>query len=260
MLGALGRERSGAEDLHVQQTQWKKRTFADAPEQGASRWPEATAHAKGCLGDLGSARIENQTRDLAMFNLAIVSNLWGCDLVSQRVEDISIAGASKTAPRSYRGKTARPVQFEITEPTRASLRDWLAVRPTDHGNSVFPRRVRNQPHLTARQYARIVHSWIERAEMDSCAHGTHSLRRTKAAIIYKQTGNLGAVQPRGAKSLIRDREGGPDGEFGSLGEAVRALSKVRSVSCRTGCPRVGIWRCRRSWARATCRWWRCRPE
>jgi len=89
-------------------------------------------------------------------------------------------------------KTARPVQFEITEQTRASLQDWLIVRPPDRGPYVFPSRVPSQPHLTARQYAGIVHDWIESAGMDSTAYGTHSLRRTKA--IYRKTGNLRAVQ------------------------------------------------------------------
>ena len=91
-------------------------------------------------------------------------------------------------------KTGRPVQFEITEQTRASLQDWLNARPTDRGPYVFPSRVHNQPHLTARQYARIVHGWIEGAGMDSSAYGTHSMRRTKAAQIYRKTGNLRAVQ------------------------------------------------------------------
>jgi site-specific recombinase XerD len=50
------------------------------------------------------------------------------------------------------------------------------------------------PHLTARQYARIVHGWIEGADMDSTAYGTHSMRRTKVAQIYRKTGNLRAVQ------------------------------------------------------------------
>lgn len=59
---------------------------------------------------------------------------------------------------------------------------------------MFPSRVHNQPHLTARQYARIVHGWIESAGMESSAYGTHSLRRTKAAQIYRKTGNLRAVQ------------------------------------------------------------------
>jgi site-specific recombinase XerD len=91
-------------------------------------------------------------------------------------------------------KTGRPVQFEITEQTRASLQDWLTARPADRGPYLFPSRVHNQPHVTARQYARIVRGWIEGAGMDSSAYGTHSMRRTKAAQIYRKTGNLRAVQ------------------------------------------------------------------
>ena len=91
-------------------------------------------------------------------------------------------------------KTGRPVQFEITEQTRASLQDWLNAQPADRGPYVFPSQVQNQPHVTARQYARIVHGWIEGAGMDSSAYGTHSMRRTKAAQIYRKTGNLRAVQ------------------------------------------------------------------
>ena len=80
------------------------------------------------------------------------------------------------------------------EQTRASLQEWLNARPAYRGPYVFPSRVHDQPHLTARQYARIVHGWIERAGMESSAFGTHSLRRTKAAQIYRKTGNLRAVQ------------------------------------------------------------------
>jgi hypothetical protein len=91
-------------------------------------------------------------------------------------------------------KTGRPIQFEITEQTRASLQDWLNARPADRGPYVFPSRFHNQPHVTARQYARTMHGWIERAGMDRSAYGTHSIRRTKAAQIYRKTGNLRAVQ------------------------------------------------------------------
>jgi integrase len=91
-------------------------------------------------------------------------------------------------------KTGRPVQFEITEQTRASLQDWLTARPADRGPYLFSSRVHNQPHVTARQYARTVRGWIESAGMDSSAYGAHSLRRTKAAQIYRKTGNLRAVQ------------------------------------------------------------------
>jgi len=91
-------------------------------------------------------------------------------------------------------KTGRPVQFEITEQTRAAIRDWIANSVPENGQYLFPSRFHDQPHISTRQYARIVHRWVERAGLDSSAYGTHSMRRTKAAQIYKKTGNLRAVQ------------------------------------------------------------------
>jgi integrase len=139
-------------------------------------------------------QLENRKRDLALFNLAIDSKLRGCDLVSLRVDDIALGGQVRDRATIVQHKTCRPVQFEITEQTRGSLQDWLSARTTDRSPCVFPSRVHDQPHVTARQYARIVHGWIEGAGMDSSAYGTHSMRRTKAAQIYRKTGNLRAVQ------------------------------------------------------------------
>jgi integrase len=139
-------------------------------------------------------QMKRRKRDLAMFNLAIDSKLRGCDLVSLRVDDIASGGRVRDRATIVQHKTSRPVQFEITEQTRASLQDWLIVRPPDRGPYVFPSRIHSQPHLTARQYARIVHGWIGSAGMDCTAYGTHSLRRTKVAQIYRKSGNLRAVQ------------------------------------------------------------------
>ena len=139
-------------------------------------------------------QMKRRKRDLAMFNLAIDSKLRGCDLVILRVDDIAAGGHVRDRATIFQHKTGRPVQFEIMEQTRVSLQEWLNVRPTDRGPYIFPSRVHDQPHLTARQYARIVHGWIESAGMDSTAYGTHSLRRTTAAQIYRKTGNLRAVQ------------------------------------------------------------------
>jgi len=91
-------------------------------------------------------------------------------------------------------KTSRPVQFEITDQTRAALRDWMTSAHLGAGEYLFPSRVHDDRHISTRQYARIVHQWIERAGLDGAAYGTHSMRRTKAAQIYKKTGNLRAVQ------------------------------------------------------------------
>ena len=129
-----------------------------------------------------------------MFNLAIDSKLRGCDLVRLQVNDICVGGQVRDRTTVIQRKTGRPVRFEITEPTRASIRDWLPNVDTLHGRYLFPSRFRAQPHLSTRQYARIVHTWVASAGLDSSAYGTHSMRRTKAAQIYKKTGNLRAVQ------------------------------------------------------------------
>jgi len=139
-------------------------------------------------------QLEQRKRDLALFNLAIDSKLRGCDLVSLLVNYVCIAGHVRDRATVTQKKTSRPVQFEITEQTRASIRDWLSSINARNVLYLFPSRCRARPHLSTRQYARIVHAWVASAGLDSAAYGTHSMRRTKAAQIYKKTGNLRAVQ------------------------------------------------------------------
>src|SRR5262249_8177755 len=131
---------------------------------------------------------------LALFNLAIDSKLRGCDLVRLQVNDVCVGGQVRDRTTVIQRKTGRPVQFEITEQTRASIGDWLPSIQARHGQFLFPSRFRGHPHLSTRQYARIVHPWVASIGLDSSAYGTHSMRRTKAAQIYKKTGNLRAVQ------------------------------------------------------------------
>ncbi len=139
-------------------------------------------------------QLEGHRRDLAMFNLAIDSKLRACDLVGLRMQDVLAGGRVRDRTTMIQKKTGRPVQFEITEQTRSAIGEWVEVLGT-HGRSfLFPSRSRQQAHLSTRQYARIVHRWVEDAGLDSSAYGTHSMRRTKPAQIYKKTGNLRAVQ------------------------------------------------------------------
>jgi integrase len=129
-----------------------------------------------------------------MFNLAIDSKLRGCDLVCLRVGDVT--HGSQILPRAIvvQRKTQRPVQFELTEPTRLAVAAWLEKAHLRSDQYLFPSRLEASPHLSTRQYARIVHMWVETAGLDSSIYGTHSLRRTKATLIYKKTKNLRAVQ------------------------------------------------------------------
>ena len=139
-------------------------------------------------------QIDARRRDLAMFNLAIDSKLRGCDLVRLKIDDLCVGGRLRDRATIIQKKTGRPVQFELTEQTRSSVEDWLAVLKIRDGRFLFPSRVHEEPHISTRQYARIVHSWVRSAGLDDSAYGTHSMRRTKAAQIYKKTGNLRAVQ------------------------------------------------------------------
>ena len=139
-------------------------------------------------------QLQHRRRDLALFNLAIDSKLRGGDLVRLQVNDVCVGGQVRDRTTVIQKKTDRPVQFEITEQTRASIRDWLPSVAARWGQYLFPSRLHARPHLSTRQYARIVHAWVASVGLDSTAYGTHSMRRTKAAQIYKKTGNLRAVQ------------------------------------------------------------------
>ncbi len=138
--------------------------------------------------------LAKRVRDAAMFDLAIDSKLRGCDLVRLRIGDISLHGTVRNRATVVQRKTGRPVQFEITEQARTSLQAWLNTVRARPESYVFPSRVDRSGHLSTRQYARLVDDWVRLIGLDPSAYGTHSLRRTKAALIYKRTGNLRAVQ------------------------------------------------------------------
>ena len=139
-------------------------------------------------------QLARRTRDLALFNLAIDSKLRACDLVKIRVNDI--AHGNQIAPRAIvlQQKTQKPVQFEITEPTRLSISDWIKTAQLGGSDFLFPSRLHESPHISTRQYARIVHEWISEIGLDSTQYGTHSMRRTKVSLLYRRTKNIRAVQ------------------------------------------------------------------
>jgi integrase len=139
-------------------------------------------------------QLQERIRELALFNLAIDSKLRACDLMALTVGDISQAGRVQSRALIVQRKTGRPVQFEITEHTRESIQSWIGkaqLRPPDY---LFPSRVNASSHLTRRQYARIVDRWISEIGLDPALYGTHTLRRTKASLIYRRTKNIRAVQ------------------------------------------------------------------
>lgn len=138
--------------------------------------------------------VANNYRDLAMFNLAIDSKLRSCDLVKLKVADVSHGNHILKRAMVIQQKTKRPVQFEITPQTQKSLSFWIAQKHLSNQSYLFPSRSCPGNHITTRQYARIVKSWFGLIGLLPEEYGTHSLRRTKATLIYKRTRNLRAVQ------------------------------------------------------------------
>jgi integrase len=139
-------------------------------------------------------QLKKETRELAIFNLAIDSKLRSCDLVKLTVRDVYHGNGISPRAMILQQKTQQPVQFEITEHTRDALKNWIShnhLRPEDY---LFPSRINRSNHISTRQYARIVHKWVEMIGLDTLLYGTHSLRRTKATLIYRRTKNLRAVQ------------------------------------------------------------------
>jgi len=139
-------------------------------------------------------QIQGRVRDLALLDLGIDSKLRACDLVQLRVRDVCHGNHVTSRAVVMQKKTQRPVQFEITAPTREVLESWIRSNGLKADDYLFPSRLHTSPHLGTRQYARIVDGWVREIGLDSTAYGTHSIRRTKPTLIYRRTKNLRAVQ------------------------------------------------------------------
>ena len=150
------------------------------------------------LKDIWAIRVRLQisarARELALFDLAIDSKLRACDLVKLRVRDVSHGERIAARTIVMQQKTRRPVRFEITEQTRDALTVWIRHASLKSEDFLFPSRVHGSPHLSTRQYARIVDAWVNEIGLDPATYGTHTMRRTKASLIYRRTKNLRAVQ------------------------------------------------------------------
>ncbi len=150
------------------------------------------------LKDIWTLRIrlqmDGRVRELALFNLGVDSKLRGCDLVALKVRDVCHGDQMATRAIVMQHKTQRPVQFEITQPARDALQAWIKQAKLRQDDYLFPSRLHESPHLGTRQYARILGHWVDELGLDRADYGTHSIRRTKATLIYRRTKNLRAVQ------------------------------------------------------------------
>lgn len=141
-------------------------------------------------------KLENdgRIRDLALFNLGLDSKLRACDLLKLRVSDVSTGHKVNNRATVLQQKTGRPVRFEITRKSRQSINDWVERSGLVGTDYLFPSRIRKSQHLSTRQYLRMVSSWVAAIGLDPTPYGTHSMRRTKATLLYRRTKNLRAVQ------------------------------------------------------------------
>ncbi len=174
---------------------------ADHPSRTATPWnrgkligPKPPLKAKEIWSIRVRLQVAHRIRDLALFNLALDSKLRACDLIALRVDDVALSGRVRSRATIMQRKTGRPVQFEITEQTRDAVWRWLEKKGLHKGEPLFPSRINRRRPMTTRQYARLLASWLRAIGLDPLAYGTHSLRRTKASMIYRRTGNLRAVQ------------------------------------------------------------------
>ena len=129
-----------------------------------------------------------------MFNVAIDSKLRGCDLVALKVTDIVRDDRIRERVSVVQSKTNKPVQFELAENTRETVTNWIGSPEMIGCQFLFPSRFHDRPHISTRQYGHLVRNWVVSIGLEPSGYGTHSMRRTKVAEIYRKTGNLRAVQ------------------------------------------------------------------
>ena len=108
--------------------------------------------------------------------------------------DVMASGQIKARASVLQSKTQKPVRFEISEGTRASVAKWMENPLMVGSEFLWPGRFHERLHISTRQYARLVREWVRSIGLEPSAYGTHSMRRTKVSQIYKKTGNLRAVQ------------------------------------------------------------------
>jgi integrase len=132
-------------------------------------------------------------RELALLSLAIDSSLNASDLVQLRVGDIAKGRRIVAQVTLTRLGGRRLSRFVLSPETRDTVAAWIEQQELKAKDYLFPSRIHASPYLSARQFARIVASWMRSIGLDPRAYGTQSLRRTKPALIYQQTKSLVAA-------------------------------------------------------------------
>ncbi|GEA51641.1 phage integrase [Vibrio inusitatus NBRC 102082] len=138
--------------------------------------------------------IENNLMQLALLNLAIDSKLRASDLLPLKVCDVSSQDRIFNRVKHIQQKTNTEVQFEITTRTQQSLMKWIVLASLNSNDFLFPSQRRKQKPISYSYYRCLVRRWALNLGLDPNLYGTHSMRRTKATLVYAKTKNIRAVQ------------------------------------------------------------------
>jgi integrase len=142
-------------------------------------------------------------RDLVLFHLAIDSSLGASDLVSLRLKDVAKSGEVFRSVTIGSTQTNHPVQFELSDATRDLIAAWSAEKKLKPGSYLFASRISDSPHISARQYARMVSDWVALIGLDPKDYSAQSLRRSKPMLIYSKTGDVSAAMMQLGHARLR---------------------------------------------------------
>lgn len=145
----------------------------------------------------------NNLRDLVLFSLAVESSLGATDLVRLQLKDISRKGEILSWVSLASTQTNHAVQFEISPASRALVEEWVAEKNLGPASYLFASRINDSPHISARQYSRIVADWISLIGLDPKGYSSQSLRRSKPMMMFIKTKNLNAAMAQLGHARIR---------------------------------------------------------
>jgi integrase len=133
-------------------------------------------------------------RDYALFRLGIDSMLRASDLVRILMDEIVIEGGVMIVSEAQvrMKKTGEVATFPLSERTRVAIKQWMDHREHPTSEWLFYGRPWWE-HMTEVRYRQIAKGWFKSIGLPVRHYSTHSLRRTKATIMYDETNDIKAV-------------------------------------------------------------------
>lgn len=159
--------------------------------------PRQIEMLKEFLGNAGKAK------ELALFSLGIDSMLRCSDLLKLTVQDVSdFRGKIKSTIQLRQKKTNQGHQVRIGKSAIAALDDLIRKEKKYEDDFLFTTERYPRKAMGRCYYTKLLKGWCKYLHLDARDYSTHSIRRTRASIVYKQTGNIEAVrQLLGQKSV-----------------------------------------------------------